>query len=101
MQQNLISPYGGDLVNLVVDEERSQILREESHDIKSLDLSPRQVCDVELLMNGGFSPLTGFMTQQDYKSVCSDMRLTNGGGGPTRVVRRKMVGRDRLSHHVS
>ena len=65
-------------MNLIIDEERSLVLKEESHNIKSLNLSPRQVCDVELLMNGGFSPLTGFMTQEDYESVCSNMRLTSG-----------------------
>ena len=65
-------------MNLLADEEQSQVLREDSHRIKSIDLSPRQVCDVELLMNGSFSPLTGFMTRDDYESVCSDMRLTGG-----------------------
>lgn len=43
-----------------------------------LDLSPRQLCDVELICNGGFSPLTGFMTQDEYLSVVESNRLPNG-----------------------
>lgn len=41
-------------------------------------LKPRQVCDVELLLNGGFSPLKGFLGQSDYHSVLDNMRLSNG-----------------------
>merc|ERR1712147_321529 len=43
-----------------------------------LQLNPRQLCDVELLCVGGFSPLTGFMNEADYDSVVANMRLTNG-----------------------
>lgn len=43
-----------------------------------LDLSPRQLCDTELICNGGFSPLTGFMTEEEYKSVVESNRLPNG-----------------------
>ena len=42
------------------------------------DLTARQICDIELLLNGAFSPLTGFMSQADYDSVLSDMRLADG-----------------------
>lgn len=45
---------------------------------KSWDLSSRQLCDLELLMNGGFSPLKGFLNQDDYLSVCENLRLTTG-----------------------
>ncbi|MCH9715983.1 MAG: bifunctional sulfate adenylyltransferase/adenylylsulfate kinase [Gammaproteobacteria bacterium] len=41
-------------------------------------LTKRQLCDVECLLNGAFSPLTGFLTEADYVSVCENMRLTNG-----------------------
>ena len=44
----------------------------------SLVLKSRQVCDLELLMNEGFSPLKGFMNRQDYFSVLNNMRLSNG-----------------------
>ncbi len=41
-------------------------------------LNERQLCDLELLINGAFAPLTGFMTKADYDSVVSDMRLQSG-----------------------
>lgn len=44
----------------------------------TLTLTPKQLCDVECLLNGAFSPLTGFLTQDDYESVCQTMRLQNG-----------------------
>ena len=45
-------------------------------------LSDRHLCDIELLLNGGFAPLTGFMNQADYDSVVSSMRLTDGSVWP-------------------
>src|SRR5262249_15397741 len=42
------------------------------------DLTPRQICDLEMLLNGAFSPLTGFMNKADYESVCDNMHLANG-----------------------
>jgi sulfate adenylyltransferase len=44
----------------------------------SWNLTPRQICDVEMLLNGGFAPLRGFMNEADYDSVCRDMRLADG-----------------------
>lgn len=44
----------------------------------SIDLTARQICDVEMICNGAFAPLTGFLSQQDYESVCKDMRLSDG-----------------------
>lgn len=46
-------------------------------EMPSLILSPQQLCDIELLLNGGFSPLEGFMNQGDYDSVVDNMRLEN------------------------
>ena len=43
-----------------------------------INLNTRQLCDLELIMNGGFSPLKGFLNKEDYKSVVNKMRLTNG-----------------------
>jgi sulfate adenylyltransferase len=74
----LTPPHGGTLVSLLVDEKRAAALRADSHAWPSWDLTPRQLCDLELLSNGGFSPLTGFMTRADYDRVCSEMRLANG-----------------------
>lgn len=84
--EHLNPPHGGKLVNLMVDSKRKEELRAESKDWLSLDLAPRHICDLELLMNGGFSPLTGFMGKADYESVCSSMRLANGLVWPMPIV---------------
>src|ERR1051325_9979709 len=86
MTDHLIAPHGGVLKELVVDRERGAELKKQSRDWPSWDLSPRQVCDVELLLNGGFSPLDGFMTQADYNSVCAKMRLSDGTLWPMPIV---------------
>jgi len=57
---------------------RAAEIKELSRDWPSWDLTSRQLCDLELLCNGGFSPLTGFHGKTDYESVCDTMRLTNG-----------------------
>jgi len=75
---HLNAPHGGELVDLLVSKQEAEKLRKKSADLKSWDLSHRQICDVEMLLNGGFSPLTGFMNKDDYDSVCKDMRLKNG-----------------------
>lgn len=60
----------------------SQALIAVSGDIPSITLTQRQVCDLELIMNGGFAPLESFMNRQDYESVVNDMRLANGAIWP-------------------
>ncbi len=65
MTDHLIAPHCGTLVDPMVDSERAGRLKEASRDWESWDLTPRQMCDLELLLNGGFSPLTGFMSQGD------------------------------------
>ncbi|HEX9547353.1 MAG TPA: bifunctional sulfate adenylyltransferase/adenylylsulfate kinase [Acidimicrobiales bacterium] len=76
MSNHLIAPHGGTLVNLQIADDQAAELKAASRDWPSWDLTPRQLCDLELLMNGGFSPLTGFMGRADYESVCSSMRLS-------------------------
>ena len=78
MSDHLNAPHGGVLVDLIVSDERAQELREASLDWVSWDLTDRQLCDLELMMNGAFSPLEGFMTEADYVSVRDDMRLADG-----------------------
>lgn len=78
MSSHLIPPYGGSLRNLIVQGERAEELKVLSYAWPSWDLTPRQICDLELLMNGGFSPLQGFLNQGDYESVCQNMRLAGG-----------------------
>jgi sulfate adenylyltransferase len=72
---HLVPPHGGVLVTLLADERRAAEIRGESRDWPSLSLSQRQLCDLELLMGGGFSPLIGFMGKTDHQSVCARMRL--------------------------
>jgi len=74
----MIKPYGGQLLNLIVEDELSLALKNQSSDYLAITLTRRQLCDLELLMNGAYSPLTGFMTQRDYESVLEDMRLSSG-----------------------
>jgi sulfate adenylyltransferase len=75
---HLTPAHGGELVDLIAQPQRSAELKAHSREWLSWDLTPRQVCDLELLMSGGFSPLRGFMTRADYESVCHNMRLTSG-----------------------
>jgi sulfate adenylyltransferase len=75
---HLIAPHGGELVNLVVQPERTAELKAQSREWPSWDLTARQICDLELLLSGGFSPLRGFMTRADYDGVCKNMRLSGG-----------------------
>jgi sulfate adenylyltransferase len=78
MTDNLIEPHGGTLVDLRVGEARAAELKAASVDFPSWDLTDRQLCDLELLVNGGFSPLRGFMARADYDGVVADMRLGDG-----------------------
>ena len=63
---------------LYVGYDRLQKAKMEAAELTSWDLTPRQICDLELLMNGGFYPLKGFLTEGDYNSVVDYMRLENG-----------------------
>ncbi|MGB5543333.1 MAG: bifunctional sulfate adenylyltransferase/adenylylsulfate kinase [Gammaproteobacteria bacterium] len=74
----LISPHGGELKEMYLDGEAASVERQKAMDYPSWDLTPRQVCDIELLLNGAFSPLEGFLNQADYDGVVKDMRLADG-----------------------
>ena len=63
---------------LYVSYESAQKLKKEAGELKSWDLQPRQICDLELLMNGGFNPLKGFLSEEDYDGVVENMRLADG-----------------------
>lgn len=74
----LISPYGGELIDLRVAPEEIPGLKEEASHLPAIQLSDRCVCDLELLAVGAFSPLKGFMGSKDFQSVLDDMRLSSG-----------------------
>ena len=78
-------PNLGPIPELYVSAESAQKLKVEAGNLVSHDLTPRQICDLELLMNGGFTPLKGFLSQADYDSVLNNMRLVDGALWPMPV----------------
>jgi sulfate adenylyltransferase len=75
---HLIPPHGGELTQLIAQPDRIAELKAHSKEWPSWELTGRQLCDLELLLTGGFSPLRGFMTRADYEGVCHNMRLASG-----------------------
>lgn len=86
MPGSLVAPHGGKLVNLLVGDSRRTELKNASLHWPSWSLSPRQLCDFELLANGAFSPLSGFLGSEDWRSVLRSMRLVDGTLWPIPVV---------------
>ncbi len=74
----LIPPYGGNLVNLVVNEDEKAALLEQANRYPSVQISQRTLHDLELLAVGGFSPLDRFMGHADYQRVLTEMRMADG-----------------------
>ncbi|MFW2544194.1 bifunctional sulfate adenylyltransferase/adenylylsulfate kinase [Primorskyibacter sp. 2E107] len=74
LMQNNLAP----IPELYVSYDSAQKLKVEAGELTSHDLTPRQICDLELLMNGGFNPLKGFLSEEDYNSVVDTMRLADG-----------------------
>ena len=73
---DLIAPYGGTLVDLMVHPEEKISLKSKS--VKCMECSDRNACDVELLVIGGFSPQRGFMHKADYEAIIQGHRTTSG-----------------------
>jgi len=73
-----IKPHGGRLNDLYLPAEQAALQRRQAGEYPSRDLTQRQLCDVELLLNGAFSPLDGFLGQADYEQVLQEMRLRDG-----------------------
>jgi len=72
-------PHGGQLKDLLArDSPRHGELAAEAERLPAIILTERQLCDLELLLSGGFSPLEGFMNQKDYEGVVADNRLADG-----------------------
>ena len=81
MTQSNITP----IPELYVNADSAQKLKVAAGEMPSWDLTPRQLCDLELLMNGGFYPLKGFLTQADYDSVVDNMHTAAGDIWPMPV----------------
>jgi len=75
---NLITPYGGKLVNLVVEGAEREELLARAGRLPSIKITMRNLCDLELIATGGFSPLATFMGKADYERVLREMRLADG-----------------------
>ncbi|MEM1077730.1 MAG: bifunctional sulfate adenylyltransferase/adenylylsulfate kinase [Pseudomonadota bacterium] len=78
LMQNNLAP----IPELYVSADSAQKLKVEAASLPSWDLTPRQICDLELLMNGGFNPLKGFLGKADYEGVVENMRLADGSLWP-------------------
>jgi sulfate adenylyltransferase len=74
----IISPYGGNLIDLIVSGDEREELLARSNRLPSIQISTRALCDLELLATGAFSPLDRFMNKADYGRVLTEMRLSNG-----------------------
>ncbi len=75
---SLIAPHGGELKNLYLSSTDAATEEKAATDYQVWKLTHRQVCDIELLLSGGFSPLDGFMSRADYNTVVEDLHLADG-----------------------
>lgn len=78
----LIAPYGGSLVSLLVDPDEAEELKSRASRLPSIQLSERLMCDLELMALGAFSPLDRFMGEADHQRVLLEMRLAQGSVFP-------------------
>lgn len=77
-ESRLITPHGGALVNRIVPSDRAAELKQEAAEMPVITLSAKQVCDLEMIAIGAFSPLTGFVGKADFESICKDMHSAAG-----------------------
>ncbi|MBN3875889.1 MULTISPECIES: sulfate adenylyltransferase [unclassified Nostoc] len=80
MSQNpdAIAPHGGQLVNRIATPEQRAEFLSKADFLPRVELDDRAVSDLEMIAIGAFSPLTGFMNQEDYDRTVTEMRLANG-----------------------
>ena len=76
-KEETIAPHGGVLVNCFVSQNELKECEQEGKQLKSLIVSKRTLCDLEMLAIGAFSPLVGFVEKKDYESIVEKMRLKN------------------------
>ncbi|MFN6513499.1 MAG: sulfate adenylyltransferase [Nostoc sp. CreGUA01] len=77
-QKDAIAPHGGQLVNRIATPEQREEFLSKADFLPRVQLDDRAVSDLEMIAIGGFSPLTGFMNQEDYDRTVTEMRLANG-----------------------
>ena len=79
MDSKLLTDHAKDpLVDLIVDRERAAVLKDLALHLPGITLNDHQLCDIELLATGAFSPLNGFMIRADYEAVLDRMQLQDG-----------------------
>ena len=78
MANQLIAPHGGELIINMASEAEKAELRERAKSLPEVQVGSRQLADLEMLANGAYSPLGGFMAKADYASVVDTMHLANG-----------------------
>ena len=99
-----IPPHGGRLVSRLAEPEERSVAAERAGSLFSVRLNRRQLSDLELIAVGAFSPLEGFMGEQDYRTVLRDMRLADGLLWPlpvTLAVDQEMAARCRRGAEVT
>ncbi len=82
---SLIDPHGGKLVNRILDPTKAKALLNETKNLPMIKLSPREQCDLEMIAVGAFSPLTGFVGEEEFHTICNEMKLPNGLPWPTPI----------------
>lgn len=78
MSTDLIAPHGGELINCLASPAEKQDFLAQADSLPRVQLDKRATSDLVMIAIGGFSPLAGFMEQNDYLGVVKDMRLANG-----------------------
>src|SRR6266702_1800370 len=78
MTEDLIAPHGAKLVLNMASESESATLQESAKSLPRVQVDSRHLADLEMLANGAYSPLNGFMKHADYLRVVNDMHLSNG-----------------------
>ncbi len=82
----LIALYGGQLVNLIASPARAETLRQEAVSLPSLELDWQQICELEMLMSGAYSPLDAYMTRSQCEKVARDQALDDGTYWPAPIM---------------
>jgi sulfate adenylyltransferase len=78
MIKTLIQPHGGKLVDQYLSGSKCEFVGSAAQSLPQLVLSARNLADLECIATGVYSPLEGFVTELEYKSIISDLRLPNG-----------------------